>query len=357
MSGPTARSPRSPTTTPRSPSCRGRRPAGQLAPCSAELSRPRPALVAGTVTFFAANWPAGRAGIFAYDIATGQLAQPYLASNSDGYFTGGQFSQPTAGLSAAVFTASGPAGGPAPGLYSVPISGGSGTPAQLLDITTATTPSGKQIANIGNAQVRPLLPASELVVYGQHADGNEAIFAVQGGALKTLVPEGQTVGGYPIASGAGTFWTELAFSGSLLAFNCQLSPGGGGILAGLIAMPQTSPPGDLVMIANASQTIPGGNGTFDGNEFATPPVCDGTRVVFTGMYFPTQGFGETFGLFVWNATTGLSAKVLDSNTMIGTRQISNMYLHDGGFVDGKLAASVLFADQSSGIYLFDLSGY
>ncbi|MGY4303844.1 hypothetical protein ACVIJ6_001087 [Bradyrhizobium sp. USDA 4369] len=333
---------------------------GQLSYCGNELSTPRPAVIGNQVIFFAANWPQNLAGIFKFDLKTQSLSASDIVDNSTGLFAGGQFSQPTvSSLGAVYFSAAGASNTPPPGVYAVPVTGGTDGPAQVLDITTAATPSGIQIANLSNSQQRPLLPVTQLFVCGLQTgtSGNEGIFCYGAAGLELVAWAGQAIGTYTIATGAGTFWTEIAYAEQLLAFNVGLLDSQQDISTGLVALPQPSPTSTPVLIATNMQEIPGGGGQFDGNEFATPPVCDGTRVVFTGAYFPTQGFGEVIGLFVWNAKTGQSAKILDSNDKLGSAQFSNIYLQQGCFVGGQLVGCLLLSDGTSGIYQFDLSNY
>jgi hypothetical protein len=123
-------------------------PAGGLAPCMSQLNTPRPIIVNGAAVFFAANWNTRRAGIFSLDPKRGG-ASLTLISDSDGYFQGGAFGQPSGAMGGVYVSAVGANPSSVPvGVYTVPASGLVGAnPKLLLNTQTATTPDQSKIAS------------------------------------------------------------------------------------------------------------------------------------------------------------------------------------------------------------------
>ncbi|MTH96941.1 hypothetical protein [Roseibium sp. RKSG952] len=339
-----------------------------LAPCSSVLTFPRPVFVDGFVAFFAANWSVGQAGIFLFDRTSGTVRSRPLVSSVAGTFQSGIFGQPTAGPSGTVwFPGMGdanndrPGNTPAPGLFSVSVYDPAQAVRQPLDLLNAKTPQGTQVQAVGNPKVWPCLPQDQALFFGSGSDGNEAIYRLGQDGLQTVISAGYSFGPGPISSGANTFYREIGLApfGNLLAFRAELTTSGGSSVAGLIALAFGEEPLEPVLITTGISKIPGAASeteTFDGNDFATPPATDGTRVAFCGNYFGSS-IPDPTGLFVWNARTRAANKILKTGDIMDLKQIQTVTIGSQGFVNGKLVARIGFADNSQGLYLLDLSDF
>ena len=184
-----------------------------LSPCNSDLDQPRPVMMNDGIAFFAANWQTNISGIFSFNTTSASITPLVTSTGTGGNFS--LFSQPTGALNMVCFSAM--TNNNSAGIYTVPVVGGTGATKQLVDMSTATTPDGKKIAEFGNCQIQPLLPESTVFVFGRHQpSGNEAIYSCRGNSLQYVIQPGQKIGGYPMSSGANTVWHELSQAGNIV---------------------------------------------------------------------------------------------------------------------------------------------
>lgn len=333
-------------------------PGGLVSTPSTGLSVPCPMIMLDGVTFFAANQVSGKAGIFFYKKADGTISS--VVNNVDTpLFLPASVSQPSVAGNKIYFSAMGsvlePIGKitPPPGVY---VSGknGADAPLGLFDLTVTKTSSGKLLDDIGNSKVMEL-PGKDTVLYfyGSTAGTNglleDGIYSFAQGVFNRTLTIGQVFGNYTVPqSGA---YAQISLSGSLLAFQTCLNDSDQNPWDAVMAIVNGTP----VLIQVLFGNIPGNSGTYTGN--AVQLATDGVRVAFVSTYEPATGFGERAGLFVWNSSTQkLSAALLDKDMLDG-KEFFGMTISTSSFSGGKLAAQVTFYDQSSGIYILDLSDF
>jgi hypothetical protein len=336
-------------------------PGGGLTPCMSQLNSPRPIVLDGTAVFFAANWNTKRAGIFALDLKNAK--EPLtLISDSDGYFKDGAFGQPSGSLGGVYFSAVGADSSKGPlGVYTVPASGAVGAnPKLLLNTQTAKTSDQSMISSIGNSQIRPLLPNSQIFVFGLNNNngGSEAIYSLGAEGLQYVLQPGQKIGNYSVATmdSAYPIYQELAVNGTLMA--CQVSLGQGEDNSDYaIVCCTTEPPfmPQVICAAQWNQQIPGGGGYYTGDGFGTP-VSDGKYVAFVVTYSVQEAGDPLTCLIVWNSMTNVLSTAIDANTVIDGQLVNYILTHNSSFVDGKLTLE-LGVGPNTGIYVADLSRF
>lgn len=330
-------------------------PSGSLAPCASLLVTPRPIVLSGTAVFFAANWMTTRAGIFSMDLEK-KTAPLALVSDSDGYFKGGAFGQPSGAKGGVCFSAVGARSSIPTGVYAVPASGAvNADPKLLLNVQADETPDHRKIAAIGNAQIRTLLPTSQVFVYGVDDQGNCAIYGCRAQGLQYVLKQGQVIGEYSVGTDtAYPIYNEICAGGALVA--CQVTLGGRKdsldyAIVACSADPPFTP--QVICVAQWNQEIPGGGGYYSGNGFGTP-VTDGKYVAFVTTYSVQEAGTLLTCLLVWNSQTGQLSTAIDANTLIDGQPVNYILTHNSSFVDGKLAL-LLQVGATTGIYVADLS--
>lgn len=331
-------------------------PGGSLAPCASLLVAPRPVVLSGAAVFFAANWMTERAGIFSLDLEK-KTAPLTLISDSDGYFKGGAFGQPSGAKGGVCFSAVGARSSIPTGVYAVPASGAvNADPKLLFNMQASETPDGRKIVGIGNPQIRPLLPTSQVFVYGVDDQGSVAIYGYGAQGLQYVLKQGQVIGEYSVGTDtAYPIYNEICAGGALVACQATLDRGKDSSAYGIVvcsADPPFTP--QVICVAQWNQKIPGGGGNYSGNGFETP-VTDGKYVVFETTYSTTES-GLLACLLVWNSQTGQLSTAIDANTLIDGQPVSHIHTHNSSFVDGKLALR-LKVGATHGIYVADLSKF
>jgi hypothetical protein len=216
-------------------------------------------------------------------------------------------------------------------------------------------------SSIGNGQIRPLLPTSQIFVFGTNDNngGSEAIYGYGAQGLQYVLQPGQTIGEYSVATMDTLYpiYNELCAGGALMACQVTLGNGKDSLDYAIVACSADAPfTPQVICAAQWNQQIPGGDGYFSGNGFGTP-VTDGKYIAFVTTYSVQEaGTPLLTCLIVWNSQTNELSTAIDASTVINGQPVNYILTHNNSFVDGKLALE-LGVGTTTGIYVADLSKF